>query len=90
MLKRVGVLTFVLAAGALFHPAVASAQERFDRGHDRVVEVRRAEPRFTREYVVPEHREDWNRDRFVRQYRNERFVHEDRGRFVGRDRGYRR
>ncbi len=94
MFKRVGVLAVVLTAGALLQPVAASAQDRFDRGHDRAVRVYRDQPRFTREYIVPEYaapvypapvyvapayREGWNHDRVVR---------EDRDRFVqrGRDR----
>ncbi len=87
MFKRVGVLAVVLTAGALFQPVAASAQDRFDRGHDRAVVVHRDQPRFSREYVVPEYaapvylapayREGWNHDRVVR---------EDRDRFVQRDR----
>lgn len=69
MLKRVGVLAFVLSAGALLQPALASAQDRFDRGREydrgRVVEVLRDQPRYVREYVVPVRRDDCNRDRVV-------------------------
>lgn len=94
MLKRVGVLAVVLTAGALFKPATASAQYRFDRGHDRAIVVHRDQPHFTREYVVPEYatpvypapvyvapvyRDDWARDRFVRGDRDH-FVQRDRNR----------
>lgn len=94
MFKRVGVLAVVLTAGALLQPVAASAQDRFDRGHDRVVVVQRDQPRFTREYVVPEYaapvypapvyvepayRGDWHHDRFARGDRD-RFVQRDRDR----------
>lgn len=93
MLKRVGILAFVLTAGALFQPAAALAQDRFDRGHDRVVEVHRDQPCFAGEYVAPEYaapvyiapvyKDDWNRDRFVREDRDRVVRRDDRGRFDG-------
>jgi hypothetical protein len=85
MLKRIGVLAFVLAAGTFLKPTVASAQERFQRDSGRFVEVHRDAPRFERNYgrehvVVVERRNDWHRDynrhddRFAVQYRNYGFA----------------
>ena len=92
MLKRAGVLAFILTTGALLQPAAALAQERFDRGRDRVVEVRRDKPRFRQEYVEPSFRREYIEPRFTREYvvpvRRDYYDHD---RFVRRDeRWYRR
>lgn len=63
MLKRVGVLAFVLTAGALFQPVAALAAER---GHD----GNRVESRQTRvveQYRQPVRGEDWNGAGVVRR-----------------------
>lgn len=88
MFKRFGIVAVILTAGALLQPVAASAQERFNRGRDHVVEVRRDQPRFERDYVEPRFRGEYFEPRYTREYvvparrdnwRHERFVRRDEG-----------
>lgn len=62
MLKRVGVLAFVLTAGALFEPAAALAAER---GHGGSVAEHHDKARVVEQYGAPVAHEHWNRDGVV-------------------------
>jgi len=70
MLKRIGILSLVLSAGALLQPVSAMAAER----HANVVE-HRDNPRFVQEYREPVRQQipervraqDWNRPEAARE-----------------------
>src|SRR5690242_9051886 len=62
MLKTVGVLAFVLTAGALLQPVTALAA---DRNHARNEFAGREDTRVVREYREPVRNGDWRHDREV-------------------------
>lgn len=69
MLKRIGILSMVLSAGALLQPISAMAAER----HANVVE-HRDNPHFVQQYRAPARRaperartQDWNRAQIARE-----------------------